>query len=296
VLAIPQELLHAVGGGDGIKVGESFLRHFIRIGGLQPHHQVLDVGCGCGRMALPLTQYLSPQARYEGFDINPDLVRWTQENITPRYANFRFQRVDLYNRLYNPRGLYRGSRFNFPYPDKTFDFVFLTSVFTHLLPRELANYMSEVARVLKVGGRVLATFFLLNPEAEQLLADKKALLQFPIRHGICRLHDPNMPEAAVAYQETSLRPKFEPLGLSLCEPIHYGSWSGRSEYLDGQDIIVAEKTRDTPRRSAPTRRLAAFHYMNAVRRLLRGVRTKVRRWTGEAAGQKVEEAPVHAGG
>lgn len=48
---IPPDCLHAVGGPEFVKVGEEFLRHFVEVGGLQPHHRVLDVGFGTGRMA-----------------------------------------------------------------------------------------------------------------------------------------------------------------------------------------------------------------------------------------------------
>jgi cyclopropane fatty-acyl-phospholipid synthase-like methyltransferase len=48
--------------------------------------------------------------------------------------------------------------------------ILLKSVFTHLRPAEVENYLKEVARLLKADGRCLAPFFLLNQEQELLAA------------------------------------------------------------------------------------------------------------------------------
>ncbi len=47
-----------VGGGDFKVIGNEFFRYFVEIGGLKPHEKVLEVGCGIGRMAVPLMGYL----------------------------------------------------------------------------------------------------------------------------------------------------------------------------------------------------------------------------------------------
>ena len=68
-----------------------------------PHERVLEVGCGIGRMAVPLTGYLSG-GEYEGFDGMPKAIEWCQENISSEYPKFRFQVADVYNKKYNLRG------------------------------------------------------------------------------------------------------------------------------------------------------------------------------------------------
>jgi protein-L-isoaspartate O-methyltransferase len=45
-----------VGDGDYRAIGAEYLGHFVRLGGLKPSDRVLDIGCGIGRMAVPLTQ------------------------------------------------------------------------------------------------------------------------------------------------------------------------------------------------------------------------------------------------
>jgi SAM-dependent methyltransferase len=157
------------GGGDFNQVGEEYLRYFVELGGLRPHERVLDVGCGIGRMAVPLTRYLDNRGSYEGIDVFPKGIAWCQENITPRYPNFRFRVADIKNKEYNPGGRFAASEYEFPYAEASFDFVLLTSVFTHLLPDEVENYLSEIERVLAPGGRCFASFFLLNEESLELL-------------------------------------------------------------------------------------------------------------------------------
>lgn len=60
--------------------GEQFLQYFIELGGLKPSDRVLDVGCGIGRLAIPLTQYLDARGGYAGLDIVLILPFVEQEN------------------------------------------------------------------------------------------------------------------------------------------------------------------------------------------------------------------------
>lgn len=222
-------------------IGAEFLRHFTELGGLKPNHKVLDIGCGIGRIALSLTGYLSCEGEYKGFDIIRDGIAWCRENITPRYPNFHFEAVDIYNRTYNPRGKYSAVGFKFPYCDDYFDFVYTTSVFTHMLPADMENYLAESARVMKRGGRCVHTFFLLNDEAASLMAQGTAVFNFIYKREGYLTVSRIEPEKAVAYEEPRVRALYEKYQLKIIEPIHYGNWCGRKECISGQDVVAAEK-------------------------------------------------------
>lgn len=242
----PPKRLMFVGKGDFKKIGDSFVEYFINIGNLKPDDHVLDVGCGIGRMALPLTKYLSKNARYEGFDIVPEGIKWCQKKITPLYPNFHFQLADIKNLRYHPSGKYEGSVYRFPYEDKSFDFVFLTSVFTHLLPADLENYLSEIARVMRPGATCFITFFILNSESEALISAGKSDFKFKYRYENHAVESEKGPEDAVAYKEQYVRDLFKSTQLEISGPIRFGYWCGRNKFsakkdVEYQDIIIAKK-------------------------------------------------------
>lgn len=237
-----------VGEGDYLLVGEIFFRFFIELGGLKRHHKVLDVGCGQGRMAIPLTGYLD-QGSYDGVEIVPAGVEWGQQHFTPYYPTFRFHHADVYNKEYNPQGQTLAADYRFPFADNTFDFVFLTSVFTHLLPQDMENYFSEIRRVMKPGARCLITYFLLNEESLREMKTPPTLLTFQHEVDGFRVEDPDIPEKAIAFDESYVKSLYGKYGLEIVGPIHYGSWCGRPNYtwvgapryLTAQDLIVATK-------------------------------------------------------
>lgn len=235
----PAELIHGIGGGWWI--GERFLKHFRDLCNLQHGETVLDAGCGVGRMAVPLIEYLGPSGHYEGFDIMRVNVDWCRRAIMRRWPNFRFQHADIFNREYNPRGPVLCGEYRFPYPDGTFDFAFLTSVFTHLMPADAVHYLKELGRVLKPGGRCLATFFLLNPESNALVDAGKGSFTLHPQDGVHRVKSIEVPEECIALDESFVAESARIAGLTMDRP-HLGAWCGRDPAFDFQDIVILRKS------------------------------------------------------
>jgi SAM-dependent methyltransferase len=236
---VPPRSLNPIGDGDFEATGAEFLDYFIRFGGLQRSHHVLDVGCGIGRMAGPLTKYLST-GTYDGFDIVPKGIQWCQKNISTRYPNFRFSLSDIRNPEYNPNGSVTASDYRFPYEDASFDFAFLASVFTHMRPVEVSHYLAELSRVLTSDGICLATFFLINEESSRLIASGQSSLD--LSHAIpgCWTTNPRVPETAIGYEEEFLVKLIREQGFTP-QSLHFGNWCGRAEYLSYQDLAVLAK-------------------------------------------------------
>ena len=223
-----------VGTGDFRAVGEHLASLLIDAGGLRPHENVLDVGCGIGRAAVPLTRYLTTGA-YFGFDINRDAIRWCQRNI-PR---FRFTAVDVFNSHYNPRGAIKAEEFSFPVPDASFDVVFLSSILTHLTPPAAARYVAETSRVLRPGGRAVMTWFLIDDAVRERMTQGKSDRRFtPASEPWWFVQDEKDPELAVAYETAVVENALRERDLTITK-ISRGQWSGHADGLTHQDLVVA---------------------------------------------------------
>ena len=242
-LVPPPELMHD--GPQSYKEfkqnGDEFLRHYLSLCDLKPHEHMLDVGSGIGRKTLPLVGYLNERGSYDGLELVKSGVDWCREKYTAKYPNFRFHLIDVYNGLYNPVGRYRATEYRFPFEDEQFDFVVLNSVFTHMVAEEEQNYLREVARVLKTGGRCLISFFLVNEESLGLIEEGKNWIKLSHRMGPMLAMSEARPELAIGYDEEYVNELYQSHGLAIRRPIYYGSWCGRKHFLSCQDQIVAFK-------------------------------------------------------
>ena len=110
-----------------------------RVGAVPTQFQnVLDFGCGCGRILLPMQKHL-PQAQFYGTDTEEDLIRWSQAHIpTAKFSQ-------------------NGPEPPLPYADGTFDLIYGLSVFTHLDERLQFLWLEELRRVAQPGAILVLT-------------------------------------------------------------------------------------------------------------------------------------------
>ncbi len=101
---------------------------------LPPVSNVLDMGCGTGRLLNRLASQF-PDLRGTGLDLSPQMLR-----------------IARYQNCHHPRLIYiQGQADSLPFAGGQFDAVFSTISFLHYLQPE--RVLSEVARVLKKNGR-----------------------------------------------------------------------------------------------------------------------------------------------
>jgi len=236
----PKSMIAYIGRADFVKHGMRYKNYFIELAQLEKNAKVLDVGCGHGRMAVPLTNYLNTGSYY-GIDIVKSGIDWCNERISTKYPNFKFIHSDILNKNYNKKGSVLAHEYKFPFENETFDFIFLTSVFTHMFPEDIDNYMKEISRVLKRKGNCLITFFIINNESKRIMEGPKSSYNFKFHgNGYFCIKESN-PEAVIAYEEEYIVRLFKSNGMTIDNPIHYGSWCGREKYTYYQDIVVARK-------------------------------------------------------
>jgi SAM-dependent methyltransferase len=239
MLPVPPAQLSEAIGGSFTGVGREFFWYLVALAKLKPSDHFLDVGCGCGRIAVPLTEYLTT-GRYYGFDVDRESISWCLDNIANSHDNFQFKWVNVRSSRYSPNGSIPASEFAFPYPRRRMDCVAAVSVFTHLLAPDADHYILEVSRVLRPGGMFLLTCFLLNADSARRIGD--GLSSFPFYNEVDKglVAEVGNPEGAVCLKEEFMASALDRYGLKL-EAIHYGGWCGRDPAMTGQDLVLARK-------------------------------------------------------
>jgi SAM-dependent methyltransferase len=111
----------------------------LRLYGLKSEDMLVDVGCGSGRLAIPLSR--NHKGSYLGTDLVPELLVHARANC--RRPDWRFE---VAHGLMIPEKAGRA------------DMVSFFSVFTHLLHEQIYLYLEEARRVLKAGGRIVFSF------------------------------------------------------------------------------------------------------------------------------------------
>lgn len=147
------------------KVGRLVERNRQRVGrymdrgAIRPGDRLLDVGCAWGAVLFGLPETVD----YVGLDASRASVNIAREI----HGRGRFEWLDVAAAKYNPRGTHAAEAVTFPLADGSCDVALACSLFTHFTDAvDVRRYIAEIRRVLKPGGRLLATWFRSPPNKD----------------------------------------------------------------------------------------------------------------------------------
>lgn len=215
---------------------------------LTPAMDVLDIGCGVGKLAVALKEFKSEDTRYVGFDIDKPRMDWCNETLGPRISNAEFMFIDVYNSAYKRAGKRKGSNTQFPLDDDSFDFVYAHSVFSHMNAPDIANYMHEIKRVMRPGAWAYLTCLLVDRET----VDYFKIAEDPLHRSMVPVGKMNnwwyaskakFVEQCIAVNKGWMLRQADEAGL-VVEKVVRGNWrrdnpeGGNEIYKNMQDILV----------------------------------------------------------
>jgi SAM-dependent methyltransferase len=139
---------------------------------------ILDIGCGHGRMAL---NFVNTNTHYIGIDIIPEVIDWATAAFTP-WKNICFYHHPVANSMYRPSGL-DPLKFNTMFSDKTMYGILALSLFTHLESLDVVkHYLTELRRVIRDDGTLAVTFFLAPPNDCSGIAQRSVFHSYDIKN------------------------------------------------------------------------------------------------------------------
>ncbi len=236
----PWRVVHNVGGGDFYATGARLFEQIRAVTGLQPYHHVLDIGCGAGRLAIPFCGFLDEEGAYTGFDIARPGLDFAARVVKGRCA-VRFVQADLANREYG-RGGADAAGYRFPADDSSLDLAIATSLFTHVEADVAAAYLAEAGRVLKPGGRLFMTAFIVDEAAAAALDGGGARLALKPYGPAAFAADPRHPERAIGFDAAHFASWCAAAGLRPAQALQPGDWREPKPRSEFQDVLVLEKT------------------------------------------------------
>jgi SAM-dependent methyltransferase len=240
---IPPKQLRFMG-----ETGESFLslgdeyagRIGEFVGAVGPNYQLVDVGCGYGRLAYGLLR-TGFGGRYFGFDVLGSHIAWLKENFRPaaNETRFTFEVVNLYNQRYNPHGK--------PLKETTLpsqiglaDCICALSVFTHMYGEEIEIYFEHLMNFLNPRGKVIATFFCLADDADPF-AKSAAYPLTEQRSPVAYIHKADDPLLVIAFRRRFLEALFARHRLRIVKELK-GRWYSPEGAEEFQDWFFLERS------------------------------------------------------
>jgi SAM-dependent methyltransferase len=210
----------------GRRSAENLKAALARYGGeLKPGSAVLDFGCGCGRTLLWLAREF-PNVQWHGTDVDPKSVEWCRSNIPG--AQFAV------NEAYPPTD----------YGSGQFDLVYAISVFTHLDADYQRAWLLDLARILRPGGVLMASFH------SRSVWEPLEAAQAVRRYGFAFRTSEKLKGIFPAWYQTAFR---DPDSVAKLFSEQFENFTYLEGQMGAQDLAIATRiaTRPAPQRATP---------------------------------------------
>lgn len=184
---------------------------------------IVEIGCGYGRKGVHLARYSMQGEKftgtYLGIDIDPELLSYAAKTLPA--PQFQFQQTRHVSKTYQSKREYAeagtSQATRLECEDNSQDFVFSTSLYTHLLENEIDNYTAESFRILKPDGVMQMNIFCYDYFRDHGLLGSR--WSFSHRIGPALVESLESPEAAVAYTREDLEKLCKRIGFRRTEII-----------------------------------------------------------------------------
>lgn len=209
---------------------------------LKRNHQVLEIGCGAGRIANGLFHYLNKDGQYLGVDVNSEIINWCKKFISNRNSNFQFQQIPAINDYYYQKYNNKANHYNFDFlGDRQFDCVFAVATFNHLRLEDTQQYLQEIGKRLKANGVAYFTFFVIDKEFFEFR--KKTKLHSGLRQDSAGVwYGYERQSSFTGYEISTLKELLDDANLRIIT-YHPGSWAQKKRSRLYQDWLLVEKNR-----------------------------------------------------
>lgn len=212
---------------------------------------MLDVGCGIGRLYLSGKAFLDDGGSYTGLDIGKHQIDASKVHFA-NVENAEFIFYDASNAVYS--GAVKADPQTWPLGDKKYNFITALSVWTHLCEEDWCGYLQQVSDRLTGDGRAMISFFILDEYYEASLPGRtdKISKYYPqpetkwifdaSAYGSKDWFYPSWaadPETAIGVRKKAFHKAVADAGL-VVEKMYPGSWKER-QGLFFQDIVIFKK-------------------------------------------------------
>jgi SAM-dependent methyltransferase len=134
---------------------------FLKARGLTPSNTLLDIGCGTLRGGRHFISFLNA-GNYTGMDISPNAIEYAEQLV--KQEGMEDKRPKLV--------LSQAKDLQFTeFPQTRFDFILAQSVFTHLMPKHIAECFAHVGKIMKPHSLFFFTYFRSDKSKRMSLKD-----------------------------------------------------------------------------------------------------------------------------